>query len=168
MGCIHGAHGASTELSHNLVAPDGLGHGSPTLTTPSTLDAGNDSGYNRRMHVDVRHSDDIIIVDLDGRLVAGDGDELLHDVVNDLLASDWKKILINLSLVPAIDSSGMGELVASQKIARRFGATVKLIQMQSRVQQALRLSQILPLFEIFEDEQTAIAAFQPPPSAAAE
>ncbi len=120
------------------------------------------------MHVDVRHCDDIIIVDLDGRLVAGDGDELLHDVVNDLLASDWKKILINLSLVPAIDSSGMGELVASQKIARRFGATVKLIQMQSRVQQALRLSQILPLFEIFEDEQTAISAFQQPSPAAAD
>ena len=114
------------------------------------------------MHVDVRNSDDIIIVDLDGRLVAGDGDELLHDVVNDLLANDWKKILINLSNVPVIDSSGMGELVASQKIARRFGASVKLLRMQSRVQQALRLSQILPLFEIFDDETAALAAFESP------
>jgi anti-sigma B factor antagonist len=152
----------------HLIATDGSGHAPPPCRQAALLDASARTEYNPRMHVDVRNADDIIIVDLEGRLVAGDGDELLHDVINDLLAGDWKKILINLSEVPAIDSSGMGELVASQKIARRFGATVKLLQMQSRVQQALRLSQILPLFEIFEEEQDALAAFQEPPAVASD
>ena len=48
------------------------------------------------MKVDVRHVGDVIIVDLEGRLVMGVGDELLRDVMNELVAEDWKKILLNL------------------------------------------------------------------------
>ena len=40
------------------------------------------------MKVDVRHADDVIIVDLEGRLVMGVGDELLRDVINQLVAED--------------------------------------------------------------------------------
>ena len=50
-------------------------------------------GYNPGMHVDVRKAEDVIIVDLSGRLIAGVGDVLLRDVMNELVAEDWKKIL---------------------------------------------------------------------------
>ena len=56
------------------------------------------------MKVDVRHFDDVIIVDLEGRLVGGVGDELLRDVVNELLAEGWKKIVLNLKAVTVLDS----------------------------------------------------------------
>src|SRR5262245_49670564 len=49
------------------------------------------------MHVEVRKVDDVVIVDLQGRLLAGVGDEILRNVVNELLAEGWKKILLNLS-----------------------------------------------------------------------
>ncbi|HXK60487.1 MAG TPA: STAS domain-containing protein, partial [Acidobacteriota bacterium] len=76
------------------------------------------------MHVDVRNAEDVIIVDLSGRLVAGSGDVLLREVMNELVASGWKKVLLNLSEVDSIDSAGVGELVASIKKAERFGTTV--------------------------------------------
>ena len=59
------------------------------------------------MKVDVRHVDDVIIVDLEGRLVMGVGDELLRDVMNQLIAEDWKKILLNLRKVTIIDTGGL-------------------------------------------------------------
>ena len=65
------------------------------------------------MKVDVRHVEDVIIVDLEGRLVMGVGDELLREVMNELIAEDWKKILLNLRKVTIIDSSGIGEVVSS-------------------------------------------------------
>jgi anti-sigma B factor antagonist len=111
------------------------------------------------MKVDVRHVGEVIIVDLDGRLVLGVGDELLRAVVNELLAEGWKKILINLRAVVVLDSSGIGEIVSGWKVAKRFGAAVKLLKPQPQVARTLRLTQILPLLEVFDDEAEAVASF---------
>jgi anti-sigma B factor antagonist len=111
------------------------------------------------MKVDVRHVDDVIIVDLEGRLVLGVGDEILRDVVNELLAEDWKKILLNLREVSIMDSSGIGEVVSSWKLARRFGASVKLLRPQPHIERTLRLTQLLPLLDVYEDEAQAVASF---------
>lgn len=111
------------------------------------------------MKVDVRNADDVIIVDLDGRLVLGVGDDLLRDVVNELLAEDWKKIVLNLRKVTIIDSSGVGEVVASWKLAKRFGASLKLMRPAPQIQRTLRLTQLLPLLEVFESEEEAVASF---------
>ena len=111
------------------------------------------------MKVDVRNADDVIIVDLDGRLVLGVGDEILRDVVNELLAEDWKKIVLNLRKVSIIDSSGIGEVVASWKLAKRFGASLKLMRPAPQIQRTLRLTQLLPLLEVFESEEEAVASF---------
>jgi anti-sigma B factor antagonist len=111
------------------------------------------------MKVDVRHVDDVIIVDLQGRLVLGVGDEILRDVVNTLLAESWKKILINLEQVSVMDSSGIGEVVSSWKLAQRFEARIKLLRPGDRLRHTLHLTQILPLLEIFEDEEQAVSSF---------
>jgi anti-sigma B factor antagonist len=112
------------------------------------------------MKVDVRNAEDVIIVDLDGRLVLGVGDEILRDVVNELLAEDWKKIVLNLRRVTIMDSSGIGEVVASWKLAKRFGASIKLLRPAPQIQRTLRLTQLLPLLEVFESEEEALASFQ--------
>ena len=111
------------------------------------------------MKVDVRQAGDVIIVDLDGPLVSGIGDELLSNVMNQLLAEDRKKILLNLSAVSKIDSCGIGELVASVKLAKRFGSTVKTINMKKPVREVLDLTQILPVLELHANESEALTAF---------
>jgi anti-anti-sigma factor len=125
------------------------------------------SMYNPAMHVDVRQRDDVIIVDLQGRLVAGVGDELLRAVTNELLAEGWQKILLNLDQVTIIDSSGIGELVSSWKISSRFGASFRILRPGDQVARSLQLSQIMPLLEVYEDEEAAIDALRewvPPPT----
>ncbi len=111
------------------------------------------------MHVEVRKSKDVVIVDLQGKLVAGLGDEILRGVVNELLSEDWKKILLNLSDVTAIDSAGCGELVASLRTATHLGTSLKVLRLQDRVRKSLHLSRILPLLEVYEDEHAALADF---------
>jgi len=111
------------------------------------------------MKVGVRQSGEVIIVDLEAPLVAGVGDELLSDVMNELLSKKWKKILLNLSQVSKIDSCGIGEIVASVKLGERFGSMVKLINLSKQVRNVLDLTQILPMLEVHESEQDALAAF---------
>lgn len=112
------------------------------------------------MHVEVRKFKDVVIVDLSGRLLVGIGDEILRSVINELLAEGWKKILLNLSEVTSIDSAGIGELVASHKICDRFGAKLKLLNLHERVRKSLHLSQLLPVFEVYDDERVALRHYE--------
>jgi anti-sigma B factor antagonist len=111
------------------------------------------------MHVEVRKKGDVVIVDMTGRLVGGIGDEILRNVVNELLAESWKKILLNLSGIAAIDSAGIGELVASLKTANHLGASLRVLNLNERVRTALHLGRLLPLFEVFGDEKAAMQSF---------
>lgn len=111
------------------------------------------------MKVDVRHFNDVIIVDLEGRLLAGVGDELLREIINELLAEGWKRIVLNLKDVTVLDSSGIGEIVAGWKLAHRFDAELKLLRPRPQVERTLKLAQILPLLEVFEDDQSAVSSF---------
>jgi anti-sigma B factor antagonist len=115
------------------------------------------------MHVDVRNAGEVIIVDLSGRLIAGSGDVLLREVMNELVASGWKKVLLNLSEVNSIDSAGVGELVASIKMAERFGTMVKTLRIGDRVRHVLQISKILPRLDVYEDEGEAVKAFDKTP-----
>jgi anti-sigma B factor antagonist len=113
------------------------------------------------MHVDVHRHGEVILIDLNGDLVLGDGDEVLRESVNEVLAEGWRKIVVNLGRVGRMDSSGIGELVASWKLARRFDATMKVLRPGDKVKHTLHLAQILPLLEVFEDEHAALASFAP-------
>jgi anti-sigma B factor antagonist len=113
------------------------------------------------MHVEIRKSDDVVIVDLKGKLTAGLGDQILRETVDELLAEDWKKILLNLSEVSFLDSAGLGELVAGLRTAQRFGARLKLLNTSERVHSTLYISRLLPIFEIYRDEAEALATFRP-------
>ena len=111
------------------------------------------------MQIHTRRAGDVVILDLKGNLVRGVGDELLREAVDRLLAERSRKVLINLSDVSFVDSSGIGELVASKKVADQLGTSLKLMQLPERVKHTLKLSLILPLFETYSSEEEALAAF---------
>jgi len=111
------------------------------------------------MNVDLRKVDDVVIVDFNGSLTLGTGDELLGQVINQLLAENYRKILLDLTDVDFIDSSGLGELVQSLKVSKRFGASLRLLRPQDRVRKTLNLTRILPMFPIYESEEEALQSF---------
>jgi anti-sigma B factor antagonist len=112
------------------------------------------------MQIQQREIDDVVILDLSGKLVRGVGDDLLREAMDRLLAERRRKVLINLSDVSFLDSSGVGELVASKKVADQLGTALKLMQLPDRVQHTLKLSLLLPLFETHGSEEAALAAFR--------
>jgi anti-sigma B factor antagonist len=111
------------------------------------------------MKAGTRKVGEVVIVDIEGRLVVGDGDQILRKTVDDLLADGRRKIVLNLAGVPAIDSFGVGELVASKKVADGVGAKLKLLETHGRVRHVLDSMLLLPIFESFDDEADALASF---------
>jgi anti-sigma B factor antagonist len=101
---------------------------------------------------------DVSVIDMEGRLVAGD--KALRAAIDDLIADGKKKILVNVIGVAAIDSSGVGDLVASKKVAEKAGAKLKLLIAHGRVRHVLDAMLLLPIFDSFDDEAAAVASFQ--------
>jgi anti-sigma B factor antagonist len=111
------------------------------------------------MTITVRSLDLITIVDLDGRLVAGDGVQLLKDKINSLVFQNHRELLINLARVQYIDSSGLGELVGCLTTVARAGGHLKLLHVNGRNRDLLALTKLLTAFDVFESEADAIRSF---------
>ena len=111
------------------------------------------------MHIEVRQANEVMILDLKGRLTAGLGDQILRDAIDELLAEGRRRILLNLSEVSFVDSAGVGELVAGLKTSRRFQAELKLLNVGERVYSTLDMARLLPTFEIYNDESEAIRSY---------
>jgi len=115
--------------------------------------------YDSPVNIETRKKGDVIIVDFQGRLAVGVGDELLPRLIEQLLNEGNKKILLNLSDMDYIDSNGLGELVQSLKTSKRFGASLRLLKPQDRVRKTLRLTNLLPMFSVYETEADALEGF---------
>src|ERR671932_1538768 len=111
------------------------------------------------MNIELRKTEDVVIVDFRGRLAAGVGDEVLPHIISELLDEGHKKILLNLSDMDYIDSNGLGELVQSLKTSKRFGASLRLLKPQDRVRKTLKLTNLLPMFNVYDSESEALKAF---------
>ncbi len=106
-----------------------------------------------------RTVDAVVVEALDGRIVLGEESTALREKVKALLAAGQKKIVLNMSNVTYIDSSGLGTLVASHTSARTQGATLKLSNLGSKFQEILQVTKLLTVFEVYDSEAAAIASF---------
>ncbi len=114
-----------------------------------------------------RKVDSVVIIDLSGKFVFGDGTGMIRNCVSNLLEQGERNILLNLAAVTYIDSAaGIGELVSSYATARRQGATVKLLSPGGNVLHVIEISSLRTVFEIFNDEAAAVSSFEQTPVAA--
>jgi anti-sigma B factor antagonist len=100
------------------------------------------------------------ILDLSGRITLGEGSVQLRDAVRGLIGKGNKKILLNLGDVNYIDSSGLGELVSAFTTAKNQQADIKLLNLTKKVHDLLQLTKLVTVFDIYDDEASAIASFK--------
>ena len=107
----------------------------------------------------------VAILDLDGKLVLGDGDALLKDKVHSLVFQGRKQILVNLGKVSYVDSSGLGALVAASVTAKNNGGQMKLLSLTKRLHDLLTISKLVTVFDSYDSEDEAIKSFPAPAKA---
>ena len=106
-----------------------------------------------------RQVGEVAIVDLSGRISLGEGSALLRKTVRDLVEAGQTRILLNLGDVNYIDSSGIGELVSAFTAVRKEGGELKLLNLTKKVHDLLQITKLYTVFDIKDDEATAIKAF---------
>lgn len=106
-----------------------------------------------------RRVGDVSILDLKGRLVLDEGDDILRSHINELVTEGRVKIVVNLQDVTYVDSCGVGVLIAKYVSVRKKGGDVKLLHLTPRSHKVMEISKLLTVFEIFDSEDRALASF---------
>jgi anti-sigma B factor antagonist len=106
-----------------------------------------------------RQVGDVTVIDASGRITLGEGSSTFRDLIRDLATQGHKKILLNLSDVTYIDSSGIGELVSGFTTVTNGGGQLKLVGLSKRVQDLLQITKLLTVFQVFEEEAEAVRSF---------
>ncbi len=111
------------------------------------------------MDIDVRKKDGVQVIRLRGDLKIGEAVDEFRRTVEDLLGGGDSRLVISVAEVPMIDSSGIGVLVRSLTTAKQKGGSLKLVNPSKLALQTLRIVGLVNLFEIFDDEESAIASY---------
>jgi anti-sigma B factor antagonist len=111
------------------------------------------------MKIPVQHRDSVTILQPAGKITIGMGDVALREAVDDALAAGSRSLLVDFQKASKMDSSGMAELVAAYKKVKENGGEIKLLHLPSNIRDVLTITQISRVFEIFDDEDEAVASF---------
>ena len=108
----------------------------------------------------IRDQGDVRIIALGGKITIGSGDVKIRELINEALDAGFTKILLHLGDVTAIDSSGVGEMVACYTSAKNRDAQLKLLNLSKKINDILQVTQLITVFDVFGDEAEAIESFQ--------
>jgi len=111
------------------------------------------------LEVSDRQVDEVTVVDLSGQIVLGTASNILRQALRDLLERGQKKILLNMANVKYVDSSGLGALVGGLTVVESQQGQLKLVNLTPKVRDLLQITKTSSVFEVFEDEATAIISF---------
>ncbi len=112
------------------------------------------------IEVSVRERGDVRIVDARGRATIGEPSDRLHSQLHHLIEHGWRKILVNLSDLTAIDSTGISVLVRNCTRLTRAGGSLKLVCPAGRVRDALAVTRLVEVITTFDDEAAGLASFR--------
>ena len=115
------------------------------LTVPATS----------RLQISERRLGDATVLVLTGDITIDDGDLAFRKKVHELIDAGQVKLIVDLSGIQHIDSSGIGMLVAKVQTLRQRKGDIKLVRLTRRTQSLLATLKLAMVFETFDDEETA-------------
>lgn len=111
------------------------------------------------MKIEVQHLMGVNVLYPKGKITIGAGDVSLRAAVDDCLNSGATQILINMEGVTTIDSSGVGELISAYTRTTNHGGKLKLCNLPDKVNDVLTITQLITVFDVYEDEMEVVESF---------
>ena len=114
------------------------------------------------MPLDITESvrEEVTVLTLKGRLTLGESN-LVRERISQLAAAGHHKIVVDLSGVEYIDSTGLGILVICFTSLKKVGGALKLVNPNKRNVELLLLTKLHTVFEVFTEVQDAVNSFFP-------
>jgi len=111
------------------------------------------------LKIETHVADGVTVISCHGRIMFGEEATSLRDTLKKVLSAN-RLIVLNLAGVAFIDSGGLGTLVGVYSSARSGGADIKLTGLGQRLRDVLQITKLATVFELYDSEEQAIAAFR--------
>ena len=108
--------------------------------------------------VSVRQLDKVSLVDVKGRLTSYEA-RAFSDAIHGLLNQGHRNVILNLTGLEYLDSSGIGELVRNYLSVVKKGGAMKVVGLAPKVEEILKITQLYQVFPEFPDEASAMESF---------
>ncbi len=110
---------------------------------------------------DSHEREKIVIVECNGRIVAGDECTQFREEMDRLIGAGSVNLILNLRETDFIDSTGLGAMVVASSSAKKKGGAIKLLHLNKRNVELLVVTKLTTIFDLFDDEQEAVNSFFP-------
>lgn len=111
------------------------------------------------MKLTSREESGVIILEPKGKIMGGPDATLLHDQLHEYIGQNKKKIVIDLSKVEWMNSTGLGILISGLTTLRNNGGELKLARVTEKIESLLTITKLITVFESFDTVEDAITSF---------
>jgi anti-sigma B factor antagonist len=112
------------------------------------------------MEITQRRQGKVVILDIYGAISMGESKDKFVNKMDSLLSQQESNVLLNLSGINYVDSTGIGELVGYMSKFTQNNRHLKILKPHDRVKKLLNITKLDTVFEIFEDEEEAVKSFK--------
>lgn len=110
------------------------------------------------MKISARRIQTATILDVTGNIDMSNSPEIRKALLREIREQGVTRVLLNLSAVNYIDSSGVASLVEGLKVSRDLGSRLVLFGLNDSPREVFKISRLLKLFEVYDDETQAMAS----------
>ena len=107
-----------------------------------------------------RELNNIVILEPKGKIMGGPDASLLHDKLYELIENDRKKIVIDLSRVEWMNSTGLGILISSYTTLRNHEGELKLANVTDKIRSLLTITKLVTVFDSHDSVEEAVKSFE--------
>ncbi|HZS45270.1 MAG TPA: STAS domain-containing protein [Blastocatellia bacterium] len=111
------------------------------------------------MQIKERTVDGVVILDVSGKILIGDGEVQLKRKLTQLLDQGHRQMILNLGEVPYMDSSGLGAIVRCHTAVQRAGGELKLANLTQRMLDLLTITKLMTILDTYDTEEDALKGF---------
>ena len=112
------------------------------------------------MKLSVRKTESVAILDVSGKLMGGPDADVFKETIRNLLDEGFKNVVVNMSQVPFINSTGLGILISAYTTLRKEDGVLKLANVTERIDSLLMITKLGTIFETYSSEEKALESFK--------
>jgi anti-sigma B factor antagonist len=112
------------------------------------------------MRLTDREQDGVVVLEPRGKIMGGPDASLLHDKLYEFIEQDKKKVVIDLSQVDWMNSTGLGILISGYTTLRNTEGELKLANVTDKIQSLLTITKLVTVFEAYDTVEDAVKSFK--------
>ena len=111
------------------------------------------------MKINHREENGVVIIEPKGKIMGGPESTALHDLLHELIDQKKSQVIIDLSRVDWMNSTGLGLLISGLTTLRKADGELKLANVTEKIQSLLTITKLITVFKTFDSVEDAVKSF---------